>query len=309
MQRISDLAYRAGLVLAFATLASSAGAQGAMSDSLLRTPLERAIGRPGAALPGDVVKFSFPRTDLTVVVDGVTLKPAFALGGWVAFKKTGRGMTMAMGDLVLTEDEVTPVMLALQAGGVDQTAVHNHLLGESPHIIYVHISAHGDEARIAAAVHNAVAATKIPAPSPAPATAPSTPDLDLAGIAKALGYEGKLNGAIYQVSIPRPEKISDEKEQVPPTMGTATAINFQPLGGGRAAITGDFVLRNAEVNPVIRALQAHGIRTTALHSHMLMEEPRLFFMHYWAQGDAVELAKGLRAALDQMALKPTISAN
>lgn len=271
------------------------------------------LGRAGAAQPGGVTKYSFPRTDLTVVADSVTLKPAFALGGWVAFKGVGRRMTMVMGDLVLTEDEVNPVMRALQQGGIEQTAVHNHLLDESPRIIYVHISAHGDAVKIASTLRDALALTKTPlhlAPAPA-GTAPVSAGqaLDTAGIARTLGFSGKLNGIVYQVSVPRPEKITAEGETVPPSMGTSTAINFQPIGNGRAAVTGDFVLRAGEVNPVLRALQSHGIRTTALHSHMIDENPRLLFMHFWGKDDAVTLAKGLRAALDQMSLKMAITGN
>jgi hypothetical protein len=280
-----------------------------LAQSPARSPLEQILGRPGAAQPGGVIKFSFARTDLTVVADGLTLKPAFALGGWVAFKKIERGMTMAMGDLVLTEDEVAPVMRALQEGGVEQTAVHNHLLNESPRIVYVHISAHGDETRIATAIRDALAKTGISLVITTPPATPSATDLDTAGIARTLGFSGKLNGVVYQITIPRPERISDEGREVPPSMGTSTAINFQPTGNGRAAITGDFVLRSREVNPVIRALQAHGIRTTAIHSHMLADEPRLFFMHFWGQDDALALARGLRAALDQMSLKSAITAN
>ena len=301
MKSIARISCRWVIAVGFVASAGAVLAQPPRADSL--PTLERILGRAGARQPGGVIKFSFPRTDLVVVVDGVTLKPAFALGGWVAFKKTGRATTMAMGDLVLTEDEVDPVMRALQAGGVEQTAVHNHLLGESPRIVYVHLSAHGDEARIATAIHNAVSATRIPAPVPSAFTGAPPPDLDTAGIAKALRYSGTLNGAIYQVSIARPERIRDQGEEIPPSMGVATAINFQPTGGGHAAISGDFVLRGREVNPVIRAFQSHGIRTTALHSHMLMDDPRLFFMHFWAQGEAVVLAKGLRAALDEMSLK------
>jgi hypothetical protein len=279
-----------------------------LAQSPARSPLEQILGRQGSAQPGGVTKFSFPRGDLTVVADGVTLKPAFALGGWVAFKKIERGMTMAMGDLVLTEDEVTPVMRALQDGGVEQTAVHNHLLHESPRVVYVHISAFGDETRIATAIRDALAKTGTPLVITSPPATPSATDLDTAGIARTLGFGGKLNGVVYQISIPRPEKISDEGRDVPPSMGTSTAINFQPTGSGHAAITGDFVLRDREVNPVIRALQAHGIRPTAIHSHMLFDEPRLFFMHFWGQDDAIALAKGLRAALDQMSLKSAIIA-
>jgi hypothetical protein len=265
--------------------------------------VEEALGRKGAAQPGEVLKFSFPRSDLSVTADGIPIKPALALGSWAAFKQIGNGQSMAMGDLVLTEDEVGPVMKALQSGGIEQTAVHNHVLHESPRIMYVHFSAHGDAAKIAATLRTALGASKTPigaqgAPSPA-----SAADLDTAGIARELGIAGKLNGVVYQVSVPRRERITDMGHEVPPSMGVATAINFQPTGGGKAAVTGDFVMRASEVNKVIRALQAHGITTTALHSHMLNEEPRLFFMHFWANDDAVTLAKGFRAALNETASK------
>jgi hypothetical protein len=261
--------------------------------------VEEALGRKGAMQTGDVIKFSFPRSDLTVTAGGVALKPALALGGWVAFKAVGNRQSMAMGDLVLTDAEVNPVMKALQAGGVEQTALHNHVLEESPHVMYMHISAHGDAAKIARTIHDALAQSKTPLGPPSPPAAPSAADLDTAGIAKALGVAGKLNGVVYQVSVPRSEKITEMGQEVPPSMGVATAINFQPTGGGKAAITGDFVMRGNEVNAVIRALREHGINVTALHSHMLDEEPRLFFMHFWANDDAVALAKGLRTALDQ----------
>jgi hypothetical protein len=262
-----------------------------------------ALGRAGADQPGGVVRFSFPRGDLTVVADGVTLKPALALGSWVAFQSTGPRAAMAMGDLVLLESEVSGVMRALQSGGVEQTALHNHVLGESPRVMYMHVSAHGDPVKIAQTIRAALGTTRTPLGTPAAPAAPSAADLDTAGIAAALGVTGKLNGVVYQVSVPRREKIMERGHEVPPSMGVATAINFQPTGGGKAAITGDFVMRAEEVNPVIRALQAHGIDPTALHSHMLDESPRLFFMHFWANDDAVTLAKGLRAALDKTASK------
>ena len=277
--------------------ASSVGAQ---------TPLAgvaEALGRAGAAQPGGVVRFSFPRSDLTVVADGVTLKPALALGSWVAFQPMGVHDAMAMGDLVLLESEVPEVMRTLQAGGVEQTALHNHVLGESPRVMYMHVSAQGDPVKIAQAIHTALGTTRTPLGTPAPPAAPSVADLDTAAIAAALGVTGKLNGVVYQVSVPRREHIMERGHEVPPSMGVATAINFQPTGGGKAAITGDFVMRAEEVNAVIRALQAHGITPTALHSHMLDESPRLFFMHFWANDDAVSLAKGLRAALDKTASK------
>lgn len=300
---------RLRVMLVFGTCAFAAGARAASAQ----ITVDSILGRTGAAQPGGIIKYSFPRTDLTVVADSVTLKAAFALGGWAAFKSVGRGMTMVMGDLVLTEDEVNPVLRALQLGGIEQTAVHNHLLNESPRIIYVHISAHGEAGKIASALRDALALTKIPLrqlpPAAATANLSAVDALDTAGIARTLGFSGKLNGIVYQVSIPRPEKITAEGVDVPPSMGTATAINFQPIGNGRAAVTGDFVLRAGEVNPVLRALQSHGIRTTALHSHMIDENPRLLFMHFWGKDDAVTLAKGLRAALDQMSLKTAITRN
>jgi hypothetical protein len=258
---------------------------------------DAALGRSGAAQPGGVMKYSFPRSDLQVIAAGVSLKPAFALGSWVAFRPMAGGNAMVMGDLVLTEDEVTTVMRVLQAGGVEQTALHNHVLHESPRVMYMHISAHGDAAAIASTIRTALATTRTPLGTPSAPAPASAADLDTAGIARALGVAGKLNGVVYQVSVPRAETIREGSEEIPASMGVATAINFQPTGGGKAAITGDFVMRGSEVNDVIRALQQGGIESTALHSHMLMEEPRLFFMHFWANDDAVRLAGVLHSAL------------
>lgn len=263
------------------------------------TAVEEAFGRKGAPQAANVMRFNFPRGDLTVTTGGVTLKPAFALGSWIAFLPLANGQVIAMGDLVLLDSEVGPVMNALQAGGVEQSALHNHLLGETPHVMYMHVSAHGDPVRIASAVRAALAKSATPLGAVPPAAAPSAADLDTAGIARALGVAGRLNGVVYQVSVPRSETITEMGQQLPPSMGVATAINFQPTGGGKAAITGDFVLRGSEVNPVIRALKKHGIDMEALHSHLIDEEPRLYFMHFWANDDAVTLARGLREALDQ----------
>ncbi|MBA3670735.1 MAG: DUF1259 domain-containing protein [Gemmatimonadaceae bacterium] len=259
--------------------------------------VDAALGRSGSAQPGGVMKYSFPRADMTVTVAGVRLQPALALGTWVAFKPVGGGHVMAMGDLVLGEDEVGPVMRALQAGGVEQSALHNHVLHESPRVMYMHIQAHGDAAAIATTIHAALTTTRTPLGVPGPAATASTTDLDTAGVARALGVAGKLNGVVYQVSVPRREIIREGREEIPPSMGVATVINFQPTGGGRAAITGDFVMRGNEVNDVIRALLAGGVAVDALHGHMLGEEPRLFLMHFWANDDAVKLAGTLHQAL------------
>jgi len=260
--------------------------------------VEAAIGRPGQMQPGGVIKFGLPRKDLHITLEGVEIKPTLALGSWLAFERDGTA-AMVMGDLVLTENEVQPVLLKLQESGIQSAAIHNHLIGESPRVLYMHIASHGDPAQMAKAIHDALALTKTPAPD---AGTPSAPAADLGFdqklVEQALGHSGKVNGGVLQVAVPRSETIHDSGMVVPPSMGVATALNFQPTGNGKAAITGDFVLLPAEVNPVIKALRQNGISVTALHSHMLTEEPRLFFMHFWANDNAIALAKGLRAALD-----------
>ena len=269
--------------------------------------MEQALGKAGAMQPGDVYKVSLPRSDLKITVGGVELKPALALGSWVAFKKTG-DMTMVMGDLVLTEDEVTPVLTKLQEGGVEVTALHNHVLHESPRVMYMHIHAMGVGAKIAKSIHDALALSKTPfTASPAPA---QTQDIgiDTKQIDQIMGQAGKVNGVVYQYSIARADEITDismdfKGAVIPPAFGVTQAINFQPTGGGKAAITGDFVLIASEVNPVIKALRDNGIEVTALHSHMLTDSPHLFFMHFWANDDAQKLARGLRAALDKVNIK------
>ena len=268
--------------------------------------VDQAMGRGGKMQPGDVYKYSFPRGDLSVKAVGVAIKPTLALGGWVAFKGTA-GDAMAMGDLVLAEREVTPVLTKLQEMGVNPTALHNHVLRESPRVMYMHIEARGAPVKIAHAVHAALALTNTPPANPDVAQPPEPFPLDTAQIATALGRGGKVNGGVYQVSVPRAEVIRAEGIEVSPAMGVATAINFQPTGGGKAAITGDFVLIATEVKPVMQALRGAGIEITALHSHMLTEEPRLFFMHFWANDDAAALARGLKGALDRMNVKKAVS--
>lgn len=258
------------------------------------------LGRK-AAVTGDVHRYGFPRTDLTVTLDGVTIKPALALGGWIAFKPAHGGV-MAMGDLVLLESEISPVMAKMIANGLEITAVHNHLLGASPATFYMHVAGHGDPARIAAAIKDGLAESKTPLSAPA-STAPPAVDLDTAQLDQIIGVKGQANGGVYQFNVPRRDPVTEQGMQLSPVgpLGIATAVNFQPTGGGKAAITGDFVLTGDEVNPVIKALRSHGIAVTALHSHMLDEQPRLFFMHFWANDDAIKLASGVRAALDKTA--------
>lgn len=265
--------------------------------------VDQAIGRKGSDQPGGVHKYSFPRSDLSVTVDGVPIKPALALGGWIAFQPAGSG-AMFMGDLVLTDTEISPVMARLVASGVEITAVHNHMFRTSVPVFYMHVGGHGDPVKLAEALHAGLAQSKTPmAAPPSPSGQPAPVDLDTASLDKTLGYKGTVNGGVYQFSVPRAESVSEDGMAVPPSMGTATAINFQPTGGGKAAITGDFVMVGSEVNPVLRALRQHGIEVTALHSHMIEDSPHLFFMHFWANDDGQKLAQGVRAALDLMNVK------
>jgi hypothetical protein len=263
-----------------------------------------AIGKPGAEMPGGVYRIGLPRSDLHVVLDGVTLKPALALGSWLAFVPHGGGQAMVMGDLVLTDTEVNPVMAKLVAGGIEITALHNHLLRNTPHTMYMHIAGHGDPAQLAKVLHDALAlsGTPLSAPPAASPAAPETIDLDTAALDRIMGHKGKIGGGVYAFGIPRAEAPRDGGMALPPAMGAAIAIHFQPTGGGKAAITGDFVLTASEVNPVLRELRQNGIEVTALHNHMLDDEPRLFFMHFWANDDAQKLARGLTAALSHVAV-------
>jgi hypothetical protein len=251
----------------------------------------KALGKEGAVQPGGVYRVGLPRADLKVKLDGVDVKPGLALGSWLAFMPIGNE-AMVMGDLVLTGDEINPVMAKL----------HNHLLRSDPATMYMHVAAHGDPLKLAAALHDGLALSKTPMGA-APAAQPQSVDLDTAAIDAAMGFKGKANGAIYQFSIPRSDPVQDEGMVVPEAMGSALAINFQATGGGKAAIAGDLVLVASEVNPVLRALRMNGIEVTAVHNHMLDDQPHLFFMHFWANDDVLKVAKGMRAALDKIAVK------
>ena len=258
--------------------------------------VDETFSRP-AMVSGMVHRYGFPRTDLKVILDGVTLKPGFALGGWLAFEPMNDN-TVMMGDLVLTESEINPVMTRLLAEGVQVTAIHNHLLRADPPTFYMHVAGLGDPAALARAVRSALEQSKTPL-QPAARQQASSADLgiDTAEIDKAIGAKGRNNGGIYQFGVPRSDSIKQGGMPIPPAMGSAIAINFQPTDGGKAAITGDFVALAEEVNPLIKALSASGIEVTAIHNHMLDEEPRAFFVHFWANDDAVKLAKGLHQAL------------
>jgi hypothetical protein len=288
--------------LACAAVLASLLAYPAVAANTDWNKVDEILGRKAAVQPGNVHRYGLPRTDLQVTLDGVPIKPALALGGWLAFEDTGSG-AMVMGDLVLTEQEINPVMAKLLADQIAVTAVHNHLLRAQPATFYMHVLGQGDAVKLATSFRDALTAGSKTPPGGASAPPPAAPapvDLDTAMLEKTLGYKGAANGGVYQFGIPRAEAIKDGGMPVPPAMGTGTAINFQPTGNGKAAITGDFVLLAAEVNPVLQALRQNGIEVTALHNHMLDDEPRMFFVHFWANDDAGKLAHGLRAALDRI---------
>jgi len=266
--------------------------------------LDQAIGRKGDVMPGDVHRYAFPRSDLNVTLDGIALKPGFALGSYAAFAATGSGVVV-MGDLVLTEAEVSPVMGKLQQQGLELSALHNHLLREQPKIMYLHYEGRSQDAvALGRSLHASLAVSATP--MTAPSTAAPSPDLgfDPAALDQTLGHTGTTSGGLHKYAIARAETVvmgdGNGSGGVPltPALGVGTVINFQPLGSGKAAITGDFALIGSEVAKVAGTLRTNGIEVTAAHTHMTDDTPHLYYMHFFASGPATELAKGLRAALD-----------
>jgi len=252
-------------------------------------------------MPGDVFRIGMPRTDLKVTVNGVPVQAGFALGSYAAFKQLDDN-AMVMGDLVLLDEEVPAVMSALFDNGFEVAGLHNHLNQISPHVMYMHYEGHGDALQLAQSLHQALSASATPlspaVPPPAPVP-PSDPQLDVGMLDGILSYSGRANGSVVQYSVARAETILENGHQLLPAMGVATAINFQPSGATTASITGDFALTSGEVEAVAGALRSNGIDVSAMHQHHLFEQPRLFYMHFWANGDPATLAGGLRAGLDQ----------
>ena len=263
--------------------------------------VDAALGKT-AAVSGEVHRYGLPRSDLHVTLDSLAIKPALALGGWVSFAPM-HGEAMVMGDLVLLESEITPVMTKLLDGGLDITAIHNHILRASPATFYMHVGGRGDPEKMAAVIRSALSASKTPFDSPATTAGPAPAvDLDTAKLDQIMGVKGTTTGGVYQFAVPRRDPAMESGMQVNTPLGGANAINFQPTGDGKAAITGDFLVTGSEVNPLIRALRAGDIEVTAIHSHMLDEQPRMFFIHFWANDDAVKLARGVRTALETTAI-------
>ena len=271
------------------------------SQGLTTAKIDQVLGRSGQKM-GDIYKVGFPRTDLHVVADGIVIKPAFALGSWAAFSGSDND-AMVMGDLVLLQGEINPVMQKLRAAGFEITAVHNHLLDETPRLMYMHYMGHGPATQLASSLRAALAVSKTPLTKPAPPAGASAPPAWVNTVNTTLGRNGTFNGGVLAIGVPRKDSVTMGGMEIAPSQGVAESINFQDAGGERVATTGDFVLTAAEVNPVITALEQHGLSVMALHSHMLTEEPRLFFMHFWGVGTPAAIAGGIKAALAEISTK------
>ena len=288
---------------------NTAGAPPAQHSPIATTaadwkPVTDVLGRTGKLGDKDTTyRIPLVRNDLAVVTQNVPIKPGLSLGGYAVFAKYDDG-AMLMADLVVTEAEVGNVTDALQAHGIAQTALHKHLLEQTPPVWWTHVHAMGDLAQLAQGLKAALDATAIPAAAAPPAQQPPI-DLDTAGIDAALGRKGTADTGIYKFTLARRDTITDDGHVVPPGFGVTTTINFQPLGAGQAAINGDFVMTAPEVQNVIGALRKGGIAIVELHNHSLTDNPRLFYLHYWAVQDGVTLAKTLRTALDATNLQPT----
>jgi hypothetical protein len=264
-------------------------------------PVDEALGRSGQK-NGDVYRVSFPRSDLHVSLHGLAIKPGFALGSWAAFLGTDDS-AMVMGDLVLLEGELNPVIAKLRSSGFEISAVHNHLMEESPRVLYAHYMGHGSAVQLATSLRAALAVSKTPLEKPAAAGEEAAPPPWVRAVEDAVGRKGTFKGGVLSYGVPRSDAITVGGMTIPPPAGVGEAINFQAADSGNVATTGDFVLTAEEVNPVISELQGHQISVTALHSHMLTEQPRLFFMHFWSVGSPEAVGGGIKAALSRVAVK------
>jgi hypothetical protein len=289
-------------VLVFAVSVSSVlalGVEAQPAGGINWTAVEQALGRTGLMMPSGVFRIGMPRSDLKVTVEDVSVQAGFALGSYAAFRAMDSGQALVMGDLVLLDQEVPAVMSGLFANGFEVTALHNHLNDVSPHVMYLHYMGMGDPVQLASGLHQALSASGTPL-TPTPASGPPSTSLDTGMLEGILGHSGQvMSGGVFQVNAAPSMPVTMMGMPIPPAMGVTTSINFQPTDGGKAAITGDFVLTGDEVNPVASALRANGLEVTALHNHGLDDQPRLFYMHFFANDDPAKLARGLRAALDQ----------
>jgi hypothetical protein len=289
------------MILLLSFVAGASAQDAAMSVGKLDTQaIEQALGLKGQTKDG-VFKLTRPRDELRVELDGFTITPPMGLTAWVAFRPHG-GQAMIMGDLPVLEDELQPVLSALIEAGVEVSALHNHFFGERPHVMFLHVGGMGDPAKLAGGLRSAL---DVLGKQPSPASEPAgsldvASQLDVAKLASILGHEGRLSKGIYKVTVGRPQvRLTEMGVPVDSEMGFNSWAAFQGTMD-KAAVAGDFAMLAEEVNPIVRELRRSGIEVVALHNHMLREEPRIFFLHFWGLGPAEDLARGVRAALDQM---------
>lgn len=287
------------LVLGVLAAVASA-ALGAAAAPLDPASIGTAAGTEAHAGPDGVVRIGWARTEVGVTVDGTRLDPAAGLGSWAAFEPAADG-ALVMGDTVVFEDEIEPALDAALAAGLEVTAIHNHFLFDHPRVYFMHVGGRGEPTALARGVKSmwdAIRAVRARAPQPRPGfpgTPPAPGSLDAATLGEILGRASERHGAVVKVTIPREGKAHGVA--VGGSMGLSTWAAFSG-SDRRASVDGDFIMTAAEVQPVLRALRRAGIHVVALHNHMLDDEPRFFFLHYWGKGAAADLARGVRSALD-----------
>lgn len=268
----------------------------APADAQSWREVQAAFGRTGTVTEG-VLNIPLPRTDLEVRLEGEVLEPDVYAKGWIGFQPLDGGRMRMMGELPVLVEELQPVLAEMREQGVEVTAIHNHLIGTSPPIMFTHFRASGNGIELARSIRSVVERTAIPLEA---LGREESPTRDWSEIEAILDAEGEASGKVVSFNFPRNERLSMMGTPMPSTdaLETASELNFQDLGDGRAAAIGEYILVESEVVPVTRKLEEEGFNVTALHNHMLEETPRLLFLHFWKFGDPAELARAARAALD-----------
>lgn len=285
-------------LLAFAAATLLSGVAAAQDVPAPYQAVLTTLGKQGD-FKDNVLKVNIPRNDVKVTVAGVETPTPFGFGGWVALTK-GTGGDVLMGDLVLLEDEVNPVMSALLEHGFDVTALHNHFFWDQPHMFYMHVHGHGAPADLARNLKPAIDLIGKGRPAPAAPGAPAASALDSAKLAQIVGQPGEQNGAVYKITIGRSDlKVTEMGAAINARMGLNTWAAFTGTNE-KAAIAGDVAMLESEVTPVLKALRANGLDVVAIHHHMTGERPMIIFLHYWGTGPADKLATSFKAALNEL---------
>ncbi len=297
------------VVLSSSPAASDPSPQAVKPSLTWQNVISNVLARPGTVQPGDVYSVGIPRSDLKVTVKGVPLEPSFALTSSEMFRAAGKGSDIVMkGDLLLLPDEVNPVMSRLMKGGFQITALHNHLMGENPRLMDLHFEAKGASGPLAATLRDALALTGVHRyESASELIADDLPPPDVRQafkqVEQILGQPGSISRRVLQIAFPRRDPIRSGKEEIPLAMGGCVCLAFQGAGGSDLAATGELVVIQEELMPVLQALRLGDIEVASIHNYMLGEEPPLKYIHFWAKGSPEKIATALRAAIDQIAIR------